>query len=212
MTLVFIICEGPTEKLFMEEIVRPSLPDHLHLKPILIGQRGKRGGSVTFERTYNSVINLIKERNSYVTTFIDLYGLGKGWPERSPISAQGMEKYLLDAVVSEMGNSWNPIAFYAHVQPYEFESLLFSDPVALARGLYRIDLTAQLGAIRSGYLTPEDINNSRITSPSHRIAGLIPGYEKPLVGNLAALEVGLPQMELECTHFAKWLDWLRTIP
>ena len=38
-----------------------------------------------------------------------------------------------------------------------------------------------------------------------RILELISGYEKPLMGALAALEVGLDSMRESCTLFNQWL-------
>ncbi len=56
------------------------------------------------------------------------------------------------------------------------------------------------------FATPEDINDSPHTAPSKRVEALFPGYEKPLLGNLAALEIGLEAIVRECTNFRRWLD------
>ena len=41
---------------------------------------------------------------------------------------------------------------------------------------------------------------------------LVRGYEKPLLGTLAALEIGLGTMRRECPHFGNWLDRLEQLP
>ena len=43
---------------------------------------------------------------------------------------------------------------------HEFEGLLFSDPGRFAGGIGRSDLEAELQAIRDGFTTPEEINDS----------------------------------------------------
>ena len=48
------------------------------------------------------------------------------------------------------------------------------------------------------------------TAPSKRILAIIPGYQKPLTGTLAALEIGLAAMRVECPHFDEWLELLET--
>lgn len=143
---------------------------------------------------------------------VDLYGLGRGWPEDIRTSAPQLETLLNDEVCQEMGPKWNSACFRAHIQPHEFESLLFSDPRAMAKGMNQEACAASFQRIRDDFTTPEEINNSPQTSPSHRIQDLVPGYQKVLMGNLSALEVGLPAMERECPHFAQWLGWLRSLP
>jgi hypothetical protein len=74
---------------------------------------------------------------------------------------------------------------------HEFEGLLFSDCAAFSRGIGRPDLAAGLQEIRDQFATPEEIDDSPVTAPSKRVEGLVPGYEKPLLGVLAILEIGL---------------------
>jgi hypothetical protein len=50
------------------------------------------------------------------------------------------------------------------------------------------------------------------TAPSKRIANLFTGYEKPLFGALAAMEIGLETIRQECPHFNDWLNRLETLP
>jgi hypothetical protein len=84
---------------------------------------------------------------------------------------------------------------------HEFEGLLFSDCAAFSRGIGRPDLEADLKKIRDQFPTPEDIDDSPIPAPSKRVIDLVPGYEKPLLGTLAALEIGLDRIRQECRHF-----------
>lgn len=73
------------------------------------------------------------------------------------------------------------------------------------------ELEVQLAKIAEQFETPEHINNSPNTAPGKRIEALIPGYEKPLLGSLAALEVGLSAMRSSCPLFNCWLERLEAL-
>jgi hypothetical protein len=74
------------------------------------------------------------------------------------------------------------------------------------------NVAADLEAIRVGFNSPEEINDSPMTAPSKRLLKIIPGYQKPLYGNIAALDVGLKSIRDQCPHFDSWLKRLETIP
>jgi hypothetical protein len=94
---------------------------------------------------------------------------------------------------------------------HEFEGLLFSDCEAFGRGIGRPDLENRFRQVRDAFETPEDINDSPITAPSKRVEEIVPGYEKPLLGVLAILEIGLQTIRAECPHFASWLNKLESL-
>ena len=49
------------------------------------------------------------------------------------------------------------------------------------------------------------------TASSKRVRAIIPEYEKPLFGTLAALEIGLDVIRAECPHFRQWLEKLESL-
>ena len=98
-----------------------------------------------------------------------------------------------------------PSRFVPFVLMHEFEGLLFSDCGAFNRSVLRPDLEPALHAIRNQFTTPEEINDSSETAPSRRVHDLIPGYQKPLFGTRAVLEIGLATIRAECPHFDSWL-------
>ncbi len=59
--------------------------------------------------------------------------------------------------------------------------------------------------IRDQFRTPEEINDSPATAPSKRVEALVEGYQKPLLGVLAVLEIGLSRIREVCPHFDGWL-------
>ncbi len=93
---------------------------------------------------------------------------------------------------------------------HEFEGLLFSDCERFASAIGKTELIPKLKAIRDAFETPEEINDSPITAPSKQIEALIPGYQKPLSGVLAALEIGLDTIRRECPHFRNWVERLES--
>ena len=88
---------------------------------------------------------------------------------------------------------------------------VFRDGRVFSRGIGRPALEANLKAIRDQFPTPEDINDSPETAPSKRVEHLVAGYQKPLLGTLAVLEIGLDCIRQECKHFDDWLSKLESL-
>ncbi len=94
---------------------------------------------------------------------------------------------------------------------HEFEGLLFSDCAAFSRGIGKPELESRFQEIRDQFTTPEEINDSPETAPSKRVEALVPGYQKPFLGNLAILEIGLERIRTECPLFDAWLRQLENL-
>ncbi len=131
--------------------------------------------------------------------------------KRSSQRAACVEEALLKDVKQEMGRNFDPARFVPFVVMHEFEGLLFSDCEAFSRGIGRPACEVDFKEIRKQFDTPEDINDSVTGAPSKRVEAVAPGYEKPLLGALAALEIGLARIRAECAHFADWLNRLESI-
>jgi Domain of unknown function (DUF4276) len=167
-------------------------------------------------------VNHLKEDTDCIaTTMVDYYGLpssGSGaWPGRAEAArligenkALRVERALLDDVIGEMGSRFDARQFVPFVVMHEFEGLLFSDCAALSRAIGCPALEADLWNIRERFPTPEDINDSPLNAPSKRLTTLVQGYQKPLVGVFAALEIGLDRIRRECPHFHRWLTQLES--
>jgi len=149
---------------------------------------------------------------------VDYYGLpqsGNGaWPGRAEAThmqatekAPYVQNALLDDLTSDIEGIY-PERFIPFVVMHEFEGLLFSDCAAFAHGIGKPELETAFQQIRDDFQSPEDINDSPVTSPSKRIENLVPGYEKPLLGILAVLEIGLDRIRAQCHHFDQWIHAL----
>jgi len=150
----------------------------------------------------------------------DLYGLPGDFPGKAetagianPIQrAARIEEAFATAAIALAG--CRPERFVPHIQPHEFEALLFSDvgrfgelEPAWARKV------EQLQRVRDSVVTPEYINDGTATHPSARLATILapPTYNKILHGSLLAEGIGLTRIREQCQHFADWLQRLENL-
>ena len=153
---------------------------------------------------------------------VDYYGMPQdgqaAWPGRADTCtrepsqrSETVETAIAADVGREMGESFDRRRFIPYVVLHEFEALLFSDCDGFARGIGRPDLASSLQAILNHCGTPEEIDDSPNSAPSKRIEKILPTYQKPLHGNLAALEIGLCAMRVACLGFRRWLERLENL-
>jgi hypothetical protein len=186
------------------------------LNPILIR---KKGGHFTFERLLTDIRLLQGDSTAYCTTLFDFYGLPSDFPGREKAQtmtnieekAQCVTQYLVDALRENKISADSLRRFIPYVQMYEFEGLLFSDCHSLASAIDQQSLATKFQAIREGFSTPEDINNSKINAPSKRILKIYRSYNKPIHGSLAIIEIGLDTIRRECKLFDRWLQQLEAL-
>ena len=220
MIRVHIICEGQTEETFVKELLAPHFtPMQIIVQPALIGKPGHKGGAVNEDRMIADCrLRLLGDRTSYCTTFFDFYALPSDFPGKEDAAkkqliadkATCVQSKLIQKLTDKLGDK--PIhRFIPYVQMYEYEGLLFSDPAKFAQGIDQLALAPKFQMIRNAFTTPEDINDSPETAPSKRIMNIIPGYQKPLLGVLAALEIGLETIRSECVLFDTWLKQLENL-
>lgn len=229
MSRLLVHVEGQTEETFVAEVLAPHLyaRGYQSVSARLLGnsrQRTHRGGARAWSAVRTDILNhLRQDRECLATSMVDFYALPatgtKLWPGRQaasaapfPQKARTVEAALHADIVTEMGEPFDPRRWLPYVIMHEFEGLLFSDCQRFAKGIGQEQLAAAFQRIRDGFETPEQINDSPVTAPSKRVEGLVPGYEKPLLGTLAALEVGLDAIRGACPNFGAWLDALERWP
>lgn len=219
MLEVIVFAEGQSEEQFIKRVIAPSLRGlQLFLKPQTLNtSKDAKGGSVNFDRLKFNARNTLRQKpDAVLTTLLDLYALDPSFPGVQGNTlldvyqrTQSIERALHEAIVGAVG--CRPERFVPHIQPYEFEGLLFSDVDALVSSEpeWAVHLP-KLVKIRSAFETPEHINDSYETKPSKRLENnLHPTYKKTRHGPLAAEKVTLARMEQECLHFRGWMDRLR---
>lgn len=216
MKRVYIICEGQTEEMFVNEIMNDIFqPHNVYLRPILIKGKNNKigGGDISFSRLCNDIQKCLNDKSAYCTTFFDFYGLPNDFPGKvealtySDISKKQdiVQKALLEKL-SQIIDENTLRRFLPYVQMYEFEGLLFSLPQSIAEEIGKKALSQQFVNIRNNFDTPEHINNSEQTAPNKRIQNLYPEYDKVIHGSLIALNIGITTIQKECKLFNQWIQ------
>jgi hypothetical protein len=222
MLEIIVFAEGQSDEKFIKEVIAPALrPLNLFLKPELLKtSQQARGGAVSFDRLKFYARNSLRQKpDAILTTFFDLYALDADFPRFHDSMklpdiyqrATSIETAMHQAIVAQVG--CRPDRFIPHIQPYEFEGLLFSNVNALinVEPDWKACL-APLQKVRAEFDTPEHINNSFETKPSKRLEDILrPKYKKTRHGPLIAKSIGLNNIEAECVHFKAWLDRLRAL-
>jgi len=226
---LLIHVEGETEETFVNEVLCKHLYRQGYIKvgARIVGNarlRDRRGGIRAWSAVRKDILGHLKEDlNCLSTTMVDYYALPKtgekAWPGREAagtlpfvLKASTVEDALLEDICRGMGAGFDVRRFIPFVMMHEFEGLLFSDCESFSRGIGLPELADEFQAIRDQFSSPEEINDSPVTAPSKRVIGLVQGYEKPLMGTLAILEIGLDAIRRECPHFREWLARLESWP
>ena len=206
-----ISVEGQTEQEFVRKVLAPHLWNFgvdprasiVNTRTDADGTRYK-GGSVSVERAARNIQPLLGSFD-WTTTFYDLYGFDD---RRTDESA--------DALEARLSNRLNNRRFVPYVQQYEFEALLFASPDAAERVFASTALRNALASVSEGFVTPEHINDTRETSPSHRLEAIFAshlrrGYDKVVDGRLLLESAGLPAVRARCPRFNTWLSHLESL-
>ena len=209
MIRLAISVEGPTEEEFSKAVLTTHLRSHgIEAQPILLGRArgpGAGGGNVSVGRLASEMAYLYRSFD-VVTSLVDFYG----FRDNRDKTAEELEALVGREIQQKI--DWNPNRVLPYVQKYEFEGLLFSDVTAFSALVdappKSVDL---LRNIRSGFATPEDINDDWATAPSRRIKGVIRRYRKRLHGPLVAMEIGLEAIRAECPRFNEWVIGLESL-
>jgi hypothetical protein len=200
---LLIHVEGETEETFVNEVLAPHLYSrgYFRVSARLMGnarQRDRRGGIRPWSMVKEDIVTHLKEDPQCLAScMVDYYALPqtgeKAWPGREaagrlPFSqkAPAIQDALLEEICNAMGRGF-------------------------AQGIGRPDLAPRFQEIRNTFETPEEIDDSPATAPSKRVQALVPGYEKPLMGTLAVLEIGLEVIRSQCPHFRNWLERLENL-
>lgn len=219
MKRLHIVVEGPTEQIFVDELLYSALLD----KGVSAIPHSM-GGNIRWSRMRRDVMLFLKsDPGAFVTTFFDYYGLvhkmtdpfpgkaGLGKFDTARKKKDAIEGALRGDVEQGLGRRFDATRFIPYVQMHEFEGLLFSQPEVAATGMFEPDIAPPLRAIRDSFGTPEDINDDRKTAPSKRIEQILPKYDKKIQGNLAALAIGLEAIRLACPLFGEWVAILERL-
>jgi hypothetical protein len=211
--------EGPTEKFFIADILAPYLAEKgVYMTPIIISKPGQRGGDVKFARVKNDIaLHLKQRRDTYLTLFVDYYGLKSDWPGFEEAKRQSTPNRKADKINSEtaaqvyllLGTRGSDRRFIPYVAMHEIEALLFSEPHILAEQLSVPQ--AKIDKIITECGEPENIDDSPDTAPSRRLEGLSGRFKKTSSGIAIAKAIGLTKMRASCPVFNRWLTTVENL-
>lgn len=214
MRPVFIVVEGPTEKEFIDECLKPHWSEQYSLYDVqvrILGKPGAKGGDVRVARLRTDVEILLKQRpDAFVTTMLDYYGnrLKKGLTNHDICQALPDAEQRITCLEKELYNLVGSQRFIPYLQKYEFESLLFSSGKSLGKYLTEKSCLA-IDDLRKQSDGAEEINT--LHPPSYRLIEITQKHEplpygKTTDGSILALEIGLPIILQECPRFAAWVE------
>jgi hypothetical protein len=189
-----ISTEGATEREFVNRLLRPHL-SQFGLTTTAIDMRG----NISLDKIKESLPALFGSFD-FVSTFFDFYGF-KGRGQRTIIE--------LESAILGLASVAQRQRFVPYVQQYEFEALLFAAPAEAVEWLggTQLDLAAMQEAVRKCG-SPERVNDSVETSPSHRMQALFSRYDKKLHGPEIVELAGLAGIRTQCPRFNSWLGRL----
>jgi hypothetical protein len=207
-----ILVEGETEKEFVNNLIYPHLlaADISNIRPITIETSpGFKGGDVRYHARYkpNIISLLYGKEDMIVTSLIDFYKLRNDFPgfaESKEIKdINNRVKFLEDSCFKDVNDN----RFIPYIQLHEFEGLLFTDFKGFDLFSDLPDSNKkELMKIVNDFPNPELINEGSNTAPSVRLKNLIPRYQKPLFGNMIALENGFEVILEKCPRFKAWIE------
>jgi len=224
---LFIYVEGQEEEMFVNRMLRGHLRqfDVMVQKPILAATSFRIGGDNDPDITVGGVTNYDSIREDIVnqfaigdinaadvlTTLIDLYALPALFPghetaNTSGLTGYGKAQHIEQAWQADVGHA----NFFPYIQVHEFEALILTRPLTLKEYYPEhapgID---QLGRQCAPFPTPEDINDDKATSPSHRILAHVPSYRK-IDGFRHLQDIGMPELKAHCPRFRAWIERCET--
>jgi hypothetical protein len=217
---IIAIVEGKTEQLFINSVLTPYLAKKMiFMTATQISKPGQKGGNVEFRRLKDDLeIHLKQRKNTFVTTFIDYYGI-REWPGVGQVPNQATPSQIADTInqattlaVNELFSEFNSkFRFIPYIAVHEFESLLFSDSQILSSTLGIAE--DKVLAVLTECGEPEAINNSPQTAPSKRLQQWSTNgkFPKTTMGIMIAQTIGINRIREKCPLFNDWLNRIESL-
>ncbi|GAO27713.1 DUF4276 family protein [Geofilum rubicundum] len=218
MKRVIIICEGETEREFCSTILAPyfAKKDIFIQGPLI---KKTMGGIVKWVELKKQIsLHLSNDSKAFVTTLIDYYGLYSKynfplWDEAEKQPDKNLRMKILERGMLDSIDDALRFRFIPYLQLHEFEGLLFNEIEVFYEQIPKNELIGveELAQTFQQFSNPEMINNSKETSPSHRLKRIILGYNKIVYGNILAEAIGIEKMKSKSPRFNEWLNMIEKI-
>lgn len=211
MKRLIIVCEGPTEQAFCNDVLR----SHFLSRDILIEAptiKHSNGGIVAWDTLKKQIVKHLNEGDCIVSMLVDYYRIRDSYHFPGWMEAKGKSnlyermRYLFEQMSLDMDEKLRP-RFIPYIQLHEFEGLLFSDISVFHDNFTKEQLDyRQLENAVNEFNSPEEINNGPATAPSERLKKAIVGYDKVTDGAFLAMEMGLEIIRKKCSLFNNWIE------
>lgn len=216
MKRLIIVCEGPTENEFCNDVLLPALlKSDICVEAPLI--KRSQGGIVSWNSIRQQLLMHLHEKGAYVTLLIDYYGIKDshafpGWEEGKAISDKTSRmRFLFEKMAADIPEELRD-RFIPYLQLHEFESLLFSDINVFSLNFDKNEADLEkLQKASDEFETPEDINSRPTLAPSKRLISAIPSYDKVVFGACLAYDIGLDKILEKCPLFNVWYARISSI-
>jgi hypothetical protein len=222
MKRLVIYCEGQTEEMFVERLLRNHLLQHgiKVERPILAATSfdpyGQRGGFVNWDAIEFDLMQEFAsdpDPNLRFTTLLDAYAMPKKVLLLAGFTAPVTTVTDIEAVEQAIEGVFTEPRFKAYLQRHELEALLLADMDALERVFHRHKPgLQQLRSDIAAFANAEDINHGATTHPAARLATAVAGYEDLKASNayFVLAEAGLDAARAKCPRFDAWLTHWET--
>lgn len=212
---IYILCEGPSEEEFVNNILRSYFQrfEIYDVRPILMTtSKGHKGGDVKYDRLKNNIDRLLRRENDIiVTTFIDFFRLRTDFPMYNEVQHQNDKIRRVELLEQALSEAIDSPRFVPYIQLHEFEGLLFasSDGFDYLTDVSESNLITLKNAVVEKE-NPELLNDGELTAPSKRLEKLIPGFDrnKPFYGGIISDANTIKPVLERCVRFRTWIELL----
>lgn len=191
MTRLYVVSEGLTETNFVRDVLAPHVEQRWPAR--LAVQAPNLRGRCAYAEVKKLIRALLGNPAAevFVTTMIDLYKLPGDFPGYAECSGHEDARRRVEEMERFISEDVQDRRFIPHLQLHEFEALILTDVLSLAK--YYPSRKDELGrlarTVEGDFRSPEEVN--RITPPSWRIRTAVPEYQKALFGISAVADLGL---------------------
>lgn len=219
MTRLLMLVEGQSEEIFVSKLLTPYLARRgiYVARPVVVWTKrlgaggGYRGGVSHWSQISKDLSRLLMDRNAWVTTLFDWYGLPDDAPgfvaARQAPTPQAGVRALQDSLAGACAHP----RFIPFVALHEFEAWIFSSPSTLAAHFGRPELAGMAAQAVSQAGGPELINHGKATHPKARLQAMNVGFKETSDGPTLLDKIGIDAVRQACPHFDAWLVKLEAL-
>jgi hypothetical protein len=217
MRYVHILCEGQTERVVVENVLKPYFaPLSVEVIPSIFttkrpaGGPAFKGGLSRWPKLEHELRLLLRNSSTTVlTTMFDYYA----FPADAPGMADRLHRSPYDRVrhvESAMAKAIGSTRFLPNLVLHEIEAWVLAHCAGLGDLMGDPRPAEELARIVRQQASPELVNGGPDTAPSKRIKRAYPDYRKPADGPLVIADAGLDSVRRCCPHADGWLREIET--